>query len=115
MQVSIDAPTAITPLVEAVQIGREEDNTHTEDANKGKSEEDERKEQEDALAEEGRRQEEDEHRKKQEEWMGLDDKTIALIQDRLAKTKEYMLKRIEGKKEEYTEKLSAAKIQIKKK
>lgn len=114
MQVSIDEPTPTTPLAEAVQIGKLDDDKHL-DGDKTKSDEALRREQEEAMAEEARRQEEEKERKKQEEWMGLDDKTIALIQDRLAKTKEYMIKRIEGKKEEYNEKLVAAKVQIKKK
>ena len=114
MQVSVDEPTVVAPLVDAVQIGKLDDAKHL-DSDIAKSEEAIKREQEEAMAEEARRQEEEQERKKQEEWMGLDDKTIAVIQERLAKTKDYMLKRIEGKKEEYAEKLAAAKVQIKKK
>lgn len=114
MQVSVDEPNPIAPLTEAVQTGKLEDEKQG-DGDKAKSEETLRREQEEALAEEARRQEEEIERKKQEEWLGLDDKTIALIQERLARTKEYMIKRIESKKEEYNEKLTAAKVQIKKK
>lgn len=112
MQVSVDEPTVVAPLSDAVQTGKLEE---AADADKAMTEEMIRREQEAALAEEARRQEEELERKKQEEWMGLDDKTIALIQERINRTKEYMLKKIESKKEEYNEKLTAAKVPIKKK
>lgn len=114
LQVAVDEPTTVLPLTAAVQTGKleaEDDDA----AAKDNREEDARKAMEQEIEDAEKRAKEEEERKKLEEWMGLDDKTIAIIQDRIAKTKEYMVKRIESKKEEYNEKLTAAKVQIKKK
>lgn len=115
MQISIDEPTIVLPLTQAEQIGRLDEEGH-KDQHDPSEDQEEKKKREEAAAQAAELQRiEEEQKKKMEEWMGLDDRTIAMIQERLAKTKEYMVKRIESKKEEYTEKLAAAKIAPKKK
>lgn len=115
IQVPVDQPSEAPPLSEAIQVGRIENEAH--EGIKDKADGDDRKKKaEDAAVQAAEAEKhEEEERRKQEEWMGLDEKTIAMIQERLTKTKEQMIQKIESKKEEYTEKLAAAKIQIKKK
>lgn len=115
MQVSVDEPSDVQPLSAATQVSRLEEETAHEHHGDTAGEDEKKKAEEAAVQTAEMERIEEEERKKQEEWMGLDEKTIAMIQERLTKTKEHMLQRIEAKKEEYAEKLAAAKIQIKKK
>lgn len=111
LQVSVDEPTVLPPLADAVMTGREEvpiEEVNPEEELRAKKEQEEREKK-------LRDAQEELERKKQEEWLGLDDRTIQLIQERLEKTRIEMIKKLETKKEEYNEKLLANKIQLKKK
>lgn len=115
IQVPVDQPSEAPPLSEAIQVGRIVDESHEGIKYKADGDDRKKKPEEAAVQVAEAEKQEEEERRKQEEWMGLDEKTIAIIQERLTKTKEQMIEKIESKKEEYTEKLAAAKIQIKKK
>lgn len=112
LQATVDVPTVLPPLKEAEMIAREEEPKVEEP----RTDEDEvsRKEQEEKENKEKERLEE-ERRAKEAEWLGLDDRTIQIIQERLEKTRDQMIKKIEAKKDEYNEKLAANKITLKKK
>ena len=66
---------------------------------------DEERAEEDALE-----REREQAQKEYEEWMGLDDETIALIKQKLAETKNYMMENIEQKKVEFEEKAANSKV-----
>lgn len=114
MQVSVDEPTKVMPLSDAIQTAKIDDHGGELGDDQNKAMEESRKAEE-AVSQVVELQRAEEDRKRQEEWLGLDDKTIALIQSRLANTKQHMIKRIEAKRHEYAEKIQAAKIQVKKK
>jgi len=110
MQVAVDEPTPIAPLAEATMVAKEatEGEHHEHSQTPENADKNQQKSPEELEAEE-------KERKRQEEWMGLDDRTIAIIQERLEKTREYMIKKIDSKKDEYNEKLTANKVVLKKK
>lgn len=113
MQVTIDQPTVVAPLAEAQMIGKKSEEG---EANESQHLIEEERRKEEALAlRKAQEAEREAERIRQEEWLGLDDKTIKMIQERLEKTREYMLKKIEDKKEEYNEKLTNSKVNLKKK
>jgi TRAP-type C4-dicarboxylate transport system substrate-binding protein len=48
-------------------------------------------------------------REEDERWAGLDEKTVEMIKDKIEETREYMEKELQGRKEEYAEKIREAK------
>lgn len=123
LQISIDEPTLVAPLEQALMVAKGQDSSEDEtkqgelieeavDPEGDQPSAPEAAEDPEALAQSELLQAQ---ARKREEWLGLDEKTIAIIEERLEKTRKYMLEKIESKKEEYTEKLTASKISLKKK
>ena len=112
IQVNIDEPYIVPPLESASYAGKIV-TPEEQEQERQKREQDQIEEY--RRAEQQRVENEEEARKHYEEWMGLDDATIKMIQEKLHDTKNYMMKRIEEKRVEYEEKLSNVKGGKKKK
>lgn len=112
--ISIDEPTPVSGLSQATMVAREGEKTlptlqkDTQENFFPGSELDQARRKE-------REEKEERERVLREEWMGLDERTVKVIQERLEKTREAMIKKIEAKKEEYLEKVAASKAPAAKK
>lgn len=112
--VSIDEPTAVQPLAQATMVAREAEGT-LPTLQKDTQEDFFINKEVDETRRKEREEKEERDRVLREEWLGLDERTVKIIQDRLEKTREQMIKKIETKKEEYLEKVAASKAPPKKK